>query len=334
MKKSQESSGLKEKLRSAELAFSELKGQAEASGKKLVSITSVSKKANIDRSYLYGNINTPDQRTKKAFEELGQRISQWKQDFPSSAEHGVGLFRDELKQLKRELNVSIQQNAKLLFEANEIRSQFKMVCQQRDTLLNDLTRAEKEIFKLQAQLSEKTESKKRNGKVQAVTQRPVVISPDTYLYVDKAYMGNDPYQRKVAWAQAKDELTKELSKPIATTIYITIGIQASGKSTWSGNLKSEIERKIIFDATNLTMVDRFDLLSIVRDSRHKNLKVCAVCFPINLDIAKQRNITRTASRRVPEDVIEKAYADIEFPTVTGLSSREQFDEILIVKGIS
>lgn len=334
MKKSQGSSGLKEKLRSAELVFAELKGQAEATGKKLVTITSVSKKAKIDRGYLYGQINTPDQKTKEAFEKLGEKIRQWKQDFSISPKSDSGHYRDELTTLKQQMNASIQQNAKLLFEANEIRSQFKTVCQQRDALINDCTRAEKEIFKLQAKLSDKTENKKRYGKVQAVTHRPIVISPDAYLYVDGAYLGNDAYQRKVAWAQAKVELIKELSKPIATTIYITIGVQASGKSTWSASLKPEIGRRIVFDATNLTMVDRFDLLNIVRDSNHENLKVCAVCFPIDLDVAKQRNSTRIAPRRIPEKSLTKAYEDVEFPSVTGLSSREKFDEILIVRGIS
>ena len=320
-----------EKYAAAITAFELLQGQAKQSGKKLVSVAAVATASHIDRGYLYGNIDTPDNALKKKFRILGQKISKWKKEFGKTAVTNDPQYEDELTRTKRELKNSIGQKALLLERHHDMSSNYDQVCKQRDLSQDELKKAEALIFKLQAKVGAKPKVVASIDGAAQLQQKPVIISPDDYHKDKGRYQGKDSsYRRKVAWGKAQDRLEDELFNPLPTTLFITIGIQGAGKSNWAKHLSHRV-RSVVFDATNLTMSDRHDLLRLAKSSLHKDLKVVAVCFPVSVETAKANNVERTAERRIPDDVIEDAAAKIEFPSYEGTFGQEKFHEILIVK---
>ena len=324
-----------EKYAAANTAFELLKKQAMETGKKVVNVSAVADACDIDRGYLYGNIDTPDEAVKEKFRKFGEEIAQWKKDFSQKTSNSVS--ESELTRANRDLANSVVQAALLLQKYQEMRELYDQVCEQRDTSEDELKKAEALIMRLQAKVGVKPAPAASAGGVAQLQQKPVIVSPDDYhmspddhMFKGR-YQGKDSsYRRKVAWGKAQDRLIDELLKPLPTTLFITIGIQGAGKSSWARKL-SHSRRAVVFDATNLTMSDRHDLLRIAKSSAHKDLKVVAVCFPVSVETAKKRNAGRTTDRRIPDDVIEDAANKIEFPTFHGAFGQEGFHEILIVK---
>lgn len=320
-----------EKYSAASTAFDLLKKQATQTGERVVNISAVAVACGIDRGYLYGNIDTPDQALKEKFRKLGDKISKWKRDFSKNASRPDSKYVDKLVRMKRDLASSIQQAALLLQKNHDISELYDQVCEQRDRSQDDLKNAEALIMKLQAKVSVKQAPLASVSEIAQLNQKPVIISPDNYHIIKGLYQGRDrSYRLKVALGEAQDRLADELLKVIPTTLFITIGIPGSGKSNWSKKL-SHNKRALVFNATNLTMADRHDLLRIVKSSVYKDLKVVAVCFPVSVETAKKRNAEKTADSRIPDDVIEDAADKIEFPTFDGTFGQEDFDEILIIK---
>ncbi|MDH5919289.1 hypothetical protein [Vibrio splendidus] len=317
-----------EKYSAAKTAFDLLKKQAIQTGKKVVNISAVANASCIDRGYLYGNIDTPDEALREKFRKLGYAIAAWKKDFSSKPD---SESESDLPRVEKELANSIRQAALLLEKHQNMRELYDQVCEQRDQSQDDLKKAEALIMKLQAKVGVKQTQVATIDGVSQLHQKPVIISPDDYYMVNGRYQGKDSsYRRKVAWGEAQDRLSDELLKPLPTTLFITIGIPGAGKSRWAKKLLHN-RRAVVFDSTNLTMADRHDLLRIAKSSAHKDLKVIAVCFPIAVDTAKKRNAGRTADRRILDNVIEDAVDKIELPTFHGPFGQEDFHEILIVK---
>jgi hypothetical protein len=323
-----------EKYAAAKTAFDLLKEQAEQTGKKIVSISAVAIASHIDRGYLYGKINTPDDSLNEKFRKLGNAIARWKKNFSDKLLLPDSDYENELKREKKNLKNSVKQNALLMEKHHEMSELYNQVCDQRDVSQDDLTKAEAVIMKLQAKAGNKNIPVISSGGISQLQQKPVIISPDYYHIHKDRYTGTDSsYRRKIAWGKAQDNLISELLNPLPSILYITIGIQGAGKSRWAKQF-SHSKRSIIFDATNLTMSDRHDLLRISKSSAHKDLKVVAVCFPVSVEKAKKQNAERNLDRRIPNDVIEDAEAKIEFPTYQGVFGHEKFNEILIIKDSS
>lgn len=139
---------------------------------------------------------------------------------------------------------------------------------------------------------------------------------------------------------------------IDMTMYMTIGLPGSGKSTWAEKTgitvlsSDELRRRkgleqndtsifaelnneavklaergedFIYDATNLKRKNRRELLTMIGDKAHK----VACLFPVPLDICKERNMKREDF--VPEDVIDRMMVSFDVPFCL-----EGFDEILMV----
>lgn len=316
---------LSEKYESAETAFRLLEEEANRTGEKVVSVKAVAEAAKIDRGYLYGK-GLNENELRKMFINLGKKISGYKKQFSQDNRNdGSGKAK-----CVEDLDTAIKQNATLIARRNEIESSFNQVVKQRDQAQNSLNKAEAEIVKLQAKVGIISNVVPINKSTKNHQQAPVIISPDNFLTLNGQYVGHDNYQRKVAWTEAVEKLSEELKIQETTTLYISIGIPGAGKTRWAETLICS-GRTIVFDATNLTMSDRYDLFWTVKQSNHKNIKMVAVSFPVGLEIAKKQNKKRNSDRCIPDEVIYDASKRIEFPSLEGAFSGEDFDEILIIK---
>ena len=145
------------------------------------------------------------------------------------------------------------------------------------------------------------------------------------------------------------------------TLYLMVGISGSGKSTYAKELAKTVNgdylssdstrlklfgdesnqdnndivfnvlynalalslamgRDSILDTTGLTTQIRQPAIQI---ARKYNAKIVAVCFKTDVKIAKERNSKR--DRQVPDNVIDRQYKILEYPTLDEVDSIEWRD---------
>ena len=94
-----------------------------------------------------------------------------------------------------------------------------------------------------------------------------------------------------------------------------------------GNLSDAWIENVIADATHLNEVSRDKLINAIRRKRpNLPLHITMVYFDIPLEVCKFRNNKRSGRARVPDNVIEKMHAGLQFPRL-----REGLEHIEIVR---
>lgn len=300
-----------EKLDHAIRCFHELQQDYAKTGRK-ITISSVAKHSKIDRKYFYGVINTPDKVLLQRWITLGAEIKESKQNklSPAGSPHIVSI--------EEKLNNSLIDNYQLLEklrESGEIKKRLdKLLLSSRI----QVERLEKEIRCFEtASLS--VVGRPKN--VVALNTRPVIISPDSFRD------GNDALSLKKAWVKALNELRAIVDKKNNIELFVTMGLPASGKSMWCDNFAGRGTFSVLFDACNLTKVDRFDLLELV--SSRDGIKVVGVVFVVALDVLIERNSLRNSSNKVSEEKVRAMHDVFESPSI--LDGLECFDELVIVR---
>lgn len=81
-----------------------------------------------------------------------------------------------------------------------------------------------------------------------------------------------------------------------------------------GNLSDAWTQNVIADATHLNEISRDKLINAIRRKRpNLPLHITMVYFDIPLEVCKFRNDKREGRARVPDEVMNKMYAQLEFP---------------------
>ena len=97
-----------------------------------------------------------------------------------------------------------------------------------------------------------------------------------------------------------------------TNIYVLIGAQGSGKSTWAKQLARDQADAIIFDALLIKHRERTPILAA---AEAKGIKTIAVWFKAPLSECLKRNAARPADEVVPEQAVRNVFAALEPPTL-------------------
>ena len=120
-------------------------------------------------------------------------------------------------------------------------------------------------------------------------------------------------RNQYAWEQCFQDLYDEirLNKHVHK-IYILIGAQASGKTTWAELKNREEPNNIIFDAILVKRTERKRILDIAIS--HK-IQCIAVFFNIPLSTCLSRNKMRSIDTCVNECALMNVYAAIEKPSI-------------------
>jgi predicted kinase len=136
------------------------------------------------------------------------------------------------------------------------------------------------------------------------------INPDHYLETAQGRVFTD--KRNIqAWQKCFDDLkhTIQTCKNIKR-LYLLIGAQASGKSTWAKLKNIEEPENIIFDVILVKRVERQKVIQILKDS---HVAVVAVVFNTPLAVCLERNAQRSLDTRVNETALKNVYAAMELP---------------------
>ena len=148
------------------------------------------------------------------------------------------------------------------------------------------------------------------------------INPDHFLQTDTGRVIT-PELNAPAWRRSYQAFDAALFHSTeATTLYVLVGPQGSGKSTWARKLAHDDSRAIIFDAILVKKSEREPLL---RAARAYPISRVAVWFRTPLEACLTRNAARPKDEIVPERAVRNVHAAVEPPTM-----EEGFDRIIEV----
>ena len=136
------------------------------------------------------------------------------------------------------------------------------------------------------------------------------INPDHYLETRQGRYFSTQRNRS-AWCLSFYFLDKALQLDYARKIYIMIGCQASGKSTWAKKQLQLEKNIIIFDAI---LVKRSERALILTQTQAFNLITVAVVMHSSLDQCLTRNRLRPSDERVNDNALRNVFQALEYPT--------------------
>lgn len=149
------------------------------------------------------------------------------------------------------------------------------------------------------------------------------INPDHYLETDSGRVFTSE-RNQIAWAKCFHDFENEvINNASVQIVYVLIGCQAAGKSTWADKKIKEEPYNIVFDAILVKKIERAPILDI---AAQKNLQCIAVLFKTDLAICLERNAQRTIDKMVDEQALKNVFAAIEAPSLD-----EGFTNIIVIE---
>ncbi|RYX97157.1 MAG: hypothetical protein EOO28_05270 [Comamonadaceae bacterium] len=137
------------------------------------------------------------------------------------------------------------------------------------------------------------------------------ISPDQFLQTSSSRVWT-PERNQQAWCSAYRALDRVLSESRALeNIYLLIGAQGSGKSTWV-RTQGCPERSVYFDAI---LVKRSERAEVLKRIRPFGVPAIAVWMKTPLSVCIERNASRAADELVNEQALRNVYAALEPPSI-------------------
>lgn len=149
------------------------------------------------------------------------------------------------------------------------------------------------------------------------------INPDHFLETPTGRVwtrdGNAEAWRR-SYAALHDALHE---RAVLGVVYVMVGCQGSGKSTWAQAKSSEDPNAIIFDAILVRKAERRPILDAAAQRR---VPAVAVWFQTPLQVCVDRNARRPPDEIANEEGLRNVFAALEPPELS-----EGFVEIVVVR---
>jgi AAA domain len=138
------------------------------------------------------------------------------------------------------------------------------------------------------------------------------INPDHFLDTPQGRV-TTPERNAWAWKECHAALERALSTAAASSrLYLMVGAQASGKSTWARRMVATDTDAIVFDAILVKRSERSPILAAARRFR---VPAIAVWCQTPLSVCLERNATRPQDEVVDERGLRNVFAALEPPDV-------------------
>ncbi len=148
------------------------------------------------------------------------------------------------------------------------------------------------------------------------------INPDHFLQTENGRIINAELNR-LAWQRAHLALSEALLvTPKPSRLYVLIGAQGAGKSTWAKSTRLVEPGAVIFDAI---LVQRCERESLIQAAKKHGVDAVATWFTTSLEDCLARNQLRPDDEMVPENAIRNVFKALQPPRLS-----EGFTEILVV----
>lgn len=150
------------------------------------------------------------------------------------------------------------------------------------------------------------------------------LNPDHFLQTKNGRLINAELNR-LAWQRAHLALSKALlAIPKPSRLYLLIGAQGAGKSTWAKSMLVVEPSAVIFDAILVQRCEREPLIQVAKEYE---VDVIATWFTTSLEDCLARNQLRPDDEIVPENAIRNVFKALQPPCLS-----EGFTEILVIDG--
>jgi hypothetical protein len=148
------------------------------------------------------------------------------------------------------------------------------------------------------------------------------INPDHFLQTPEGRI-TTPERNVKAWEQCFEALASALAhaQP-GIRLYVLIGAQGSGKSSWAEGLVEADSHAVIFDAI---LVKRSERAPILAAARERGVRTVAVWFRTPLETCLARNAVRPPDQIANESALRSVFAALEPPSLD-----EGFVEVCVI----
>ena len=97
-----------------------------------------------------------------------------------------------------------------------------------------------------------------------------------------------------------------------TTVYVLVGAQAAGKTTWARAKAAQDPNAVLFD---WILVKKSERQPIVAAAREAGVPVVAVWLKTPLDVCVARNAARPVNELCDEEAVRNVFAAVEPPSL-------------------
>lgn len=301
----------RERLSALREAFGRRKEIARGSGKKHdVSIAKICAEAQVDKVYLFGHRLQEGDKDRAAYLKLRVEILEFQKNLTAGMEKSQD--KRDAEELEKKYNALLADIEPLQRDRAYLRAQSSNDAGERGRNRDCETELLARIAQLESDLSHAPKPTNLAGGIAARVQTHVV-SPDAFRIVGGKYHIGSKKHEAEAWGKAYEKLEELLSRKLKMRLFILVGLPCSGKSTWTQEGSMRMDRHpVIFDATNLTCMDRAHLVSSL--ARFKDLPKTCVYFDADMSIIRERNRTlRTADKRMSDDDLSRMQDRLEKP---------------------
>ena len=138
------------------------------------------------------------------------------------------------------------------------------------------------------------------------------INPDHFLQTETGRVVT-PERNQVAWEKSYEALDEALRNADSSTkVYVLVGPQGAGKSTWAKSVTPTLPGSIVFDAILVKKAERQPILAAARSH---SVEAVAVWFKTPLEVCVSRNASRPADEVVPVQAVRNVHSAIEPPSL-------------------
>ena len=138
------------------------------------------------------------------------------------------------------------------------------------------------------------------------------INPDHFLQTETGRVVT-PERNQTAWAKSYEALDAALRNANPSTkVYVLVGPQGAGKSTWAKSIGLALPGPIIFDAILVKKAERQPILAAARSH---SVEAVAVWFKTPLEVCLSRNASRPTDEVVPVQAVRNVHSAIEPPSL-------------------
>jgi predicted kinase len=139
------------------------------------------------------------------------------------------------------------------------------------------------------------------------------INPDHFLETDSGRVTTHDRNNE-AWRESYKAFHRaSAGAGPESEVYVLIGAQGSGKSTWAKRLALTRPQAIVFDALLVRYRER---VPIVAAAEARGLETIAVWFKTPLAECLARNASRPPDEVVPEQIVKNVFAALEPPVLS------------------